>query len=155
MVIGNPPYVRQEDTGEFKSYFQKHYKVYQGTADLYTYFIERGVSLLREGGIFSYIVANKWMRANYGQPMRRLVEGDSISRRSSTLETFKCSREPPLSLHNSHHQECPWTSFEVTQVKTLDFQNLNDYVKENHYNVNQSTLDDKAGRWLMRIRRLC
>ncbi len=68
VVIGNPPYVRQEGLGEFKGYFQKHYKVYQGTADLYTYFVERGVSLLRENGIFSYIVANKWMRANYGQP---------------------------------------------------------------------------------------
>ncbi|MCK9442105.1 MAG: Eco57I restriction-modification methylase domain-containing protein, partial [Methanothrix sp.] len=71
VVIGNPPYVRQEGLGEFKAYFQKHYQVYQGTADLYTYFVERGVSLLREAGIFSYIVANKWMRANYGQPMRK------------------------------------------------------------------------------------
>ena len=48
VVIGNPPYVRQEGLGEFKGYFQKHYKVYQGTADLYAYFIERGVSLLQE-----------------------------------------------------------------------------------------------------------
>jgi hypothetical protein len=63
IVIGNPPYVRQEGLGEFKGYFQKHYRVYHGTADLYTYFVERGVSLLQEGGIFSYIVANKWMRA--------------------------------------------------------------------------------------------
>jgi hypothetical protein len=63
VVIGNPPYVRQEGLGEFKDYFQKHYKVYQGTADLYAYFVERGVSLLQDGGIFSYIVANKWIRS--------------------------------------------------------------------------------------------
>ncbi|MCP1393247.1 MAG: N-6 DNA methylase, partial [Methanothrix harundinacea] len=63
-VIGNPPYVRQEVLGEFKAYFQEHYQVYHGIADLYTYFIDKGVSLLRPKGIFSYIVANKWMRAN-------------------------------------------------------------------------------------------
>jgi hypothetical protein len=56
VVIGNPPYVRQEMLGEFKDYFQKHYKVYHGVADLYSYFIEKGVSLLKNGGIFSYIV---------------------------------------------------------------------------------------------------
>ncbi|HEX72123.1 MAG TPA: restriction endonuclease subunit R, partial [Candidatus Hydrogenedentes bacterium] len=69
-VIGNPPYVRQESLGEFKDYFAAHYGVYHGAADLYTYFIEKGVSLLRPNGVFSYIVANKWMRANYGAPLR-------------------------------------------------------------------------------------
>ena len=38
----------------------------------------------------------------------------------------------------------PWTRFDVTQVKNLEFQNLDDYVKENHYSVNQSTLDDSG-----------
>ena len=70
-VIGNPPYVRQEGLGPYKDYFATHYRVYHGTADLYTYFIEKGVSLLRPNGLFSYIVANKWMRANYGEPLRR------------------------------------------------------------------------------------
>ncbi|MEN6483112.1 MAG: type I restriction endonuclease, partial [Anaerolineaceae bacterium] len=45
-VIGNPPYVRQELLGSQKTYFQSHYQVYHGVADLYSYFIERGVSLL-------------------------------------------------------------------------------------------------------------
>ncbi|WP_334140662.1 Eco57I restriction-modification methylase domain-containing protein, partial [Methanothrix soehngenii] len=78
VVIGNPPYVRQEGLGEFKGYFQKHFQVYQGTADLYAYFMERGVSLLQDEGIFSYIVANKWMRANYGLPLRRWLKEQCI-----------------------------------------------------------------------------
>ncbi|MCP4682366.1 MAG: N-6 DNA methylase, partial [Desulfobacterales bacterium] len=47
-VIGNPPYVRQESLSVFKEYFKKSYQCYHGTADLYAYFIERGVSLLRK-----------------------------------------------------------------------------------------------------------
>ena len=78
IVIGNPPYVRQEMIGEFKDYFKNHYEVFQGTADLYAYFIEKGVSLLNKNGIFSYIVANKWMRANYGEPLRRWMKKQRI-----------------------------------------------------------------------------
>ncbi|MEK6729899.1 MAG: Eco57I restriction-modification methylase domain-containing protein, partial [Planctomycetota bacterium] len=71
VVIGNPPYVRQEGLGGLKEYLQQKYTVYHGMADLYAYFIEKGVSLLREKGIFGYIVANKWMRTNYGEPLRK------------------------------------------------------------------------------------
>ena len=144
VVIGNPPYVRQEGLGEFKGYFQKHYKVYQGTADLYAYFIERGVSLLQEGGIFSYIVANKWMRANYGQPMRKWLKEQCIEEiiDFGDLQVFQGATTYPCIIRIT--KSTPHTSFDVTQVKTLDFQNLSDYVKENHYSVNQSTLDDKG-----------
>ena len=50
-VIGNPPYVRQEGLGELKEYFSRNYQVYHGVADLYAYFIEKGVSLLKAGGL--------------------------------------------------------------------------------------------------------
>ncbi|MFH1086933.1 MAG: DNA methyltransferase, partial [Chloroflexota bacterium] len=43
-VIGNPPYVRQETLGTQKGYFSGRYRVYHGIADLYAYFIERGIS---------------------------------------------------------------------------------------------------------------
>ena len=77
-VIGNPPYVRQETLGEDKKYFLSKYQVYAGTADLYSYFIERGVNLLASGGMFSYIVANKWMRANYGKALRSWLKTKCI-----------------------------------------------------------------------------
>ncbi len=77
-VIGNPPYVRQELLKGQKEYFNGHYEVYHGVADLYAYFIEKGISLLKDGGQFSYIVANKWMRANYGKPLRSWLKSKRI-----------------------------------------------------------------------------
>ena len=70
VVIGNPPYVRQELLGDLKTYYRSHYKVYHGMADLYSYFVEKGIGLLHDQGVFGVIVANKWMRANYGEPLR-------------------------------------------------------------------------------------
>jgi len=144
VVIGNPPYVRQEGLGEFKGYFQKHYKAYHGIADLYTYFIERGLSLLQKEGVFSYIVANKWMRANYGQPLRKWLKGQYIEEiiDFGDLPVFKGTSTYPciIRINRSTSKD----SFEVTQLKSLAFQDLNDYVRENHYHVNQSDLEDSG-----------
>jgi hypothetical protein len=71
VVIGNPPYVRQEELGQFKPYFAAMYpETYRGVADLYVYFYQQGLRLIRVGGRMSYIVTNKWMRAGYGEPLR-------------------------------------------------------------------------------------
>ncbi len=40
-------------------------------ADLYVYFYELGIRLLKPGGLLSFIVTNKWMKAGYGEPLRR------------------------------------------------------------------------------------
>lgn len=71
VVVGNPPYVRQELLTPFKPWLEQHYASYHGMADLYVYFYELGMQLLRPGGLLSYIVTNKWMKAGYGEPLRR------------------------------------------------------------------------------------
>jgi len=76
-VIGNPPYVRQEELGEAKAYYQSHYKTFRPTADLYVNFIEKGLSLLKPTGLFGMIVSNKWLRASYGQPLREFLANNA------------------------------------------------------------------------------
>jgi len=73
VVIGNPPYVRQEGLGEAKAYYQSHYKTFRPTADLYVNFIEKELGLLKPTGLFGMIVSNKWLRAAYGQPLREFL----------------------------------------------------------------------------------
>jgi type I restriction-modification system DNA methylase subunit len=70
VVIGNPPYVRQEWIAKDKPFLEKHYRAYDGVADLYVYFYELGMKLLKPGGRLGFVVTNKWMRAGYGEPLR-------------------------------------------------------------------------------------
>ncbi len=70
MVIGNPPYVRQEKIKELKPALQKQYSCYTGVADLYVYFIEGGYHWLKEDGVLCYICSNKYFRAGYGKKLR-------------------------------------------------------------------------------------
>ena len=71
VVVGNPPYIRQELLSPFKPWLEAHYEVFHGMADLYVYFYELGVRLLKPGGLLCFIVTNKWMKAGYGEPLRR------------------------------------------------------------------------------------
>lgn len=73
VVVGNPPYVRQELLGGLKPYLETNYAAYHGMADLYVYFFERGLELLRPGGRLSFVVTNKWLKAGYAEPLRRLL----------------------------------------------------------------------------------
>lgn len=72
VVIGNPPYVRQEWIAADKPFLKQHYQAFDGVADLYVYFYELGLNLLKPGGRLGFIVTNKWMKAGYGEPLRRL-----------------------------------------------------------------------------------
>lgn len=99
IVIGNPPYVRQEDIidqgihperldqmedsrvkelkkeykGDLVSYVQNVFdlKPYK-RSDIYVYFFFKGLDLLRDNGTLTYIASNSWLDVNYGQ---RLQEG--------------------------------------------------------------------------------
>lgn len=70
VVIGNPPYVRQEKIQPLKPALQRQYSCYTGVADLYVYFFEGGVQWLQEGGVLCYICSNKYFRAGYGKKLR-------------------------------------------------------------------------------------
>jgi type I restriction-modification system DNA methylase subunit len=143
-VIGNPPYVRQELLGDFKDYFQQHYEVYHGTADLYAYFIEKGVSLLKKDGLFSYIVANKWMRANYGEPLRRWMKKQRIEEITDfgDLPVFETATTYPCIVRIRKGSSA--TQFSATEVKTLKFNSLTDYVREHSFAVGRASLKDEG-----------
>ena len=153
-VIGNPPYVRQEILGdEFKQYAESRYKVYRNRADLFAYFIERGLSLLKPGGRFSYIVANRWMRADYGGRLREFVRervaieeitdfGElPVFRGAATFPCIVVFRKP------SREGKVSRQRFHFAAIKSLEFKNIGDEIRREG-----RMLDGRAiceGRWTM------
>ncbi len=73
-IIGNPPYIRQEQIREIKPLLQKQYRdFYNSTADIYTYFFALSYHLLKEKGFNAFITSNKYARAKYGAKLRELL----------------------------------------------------------------------------------
>jgi hypothetical protein len=72
-IIGNPPYIRQEEIKELKPTLQQNYQCYTGVADLFVYFYELGLNLLKPQGYLTYISSNKYFRAGYGEKLRQFL----------------------------------------------------------------------------------
>ncbi|GAA9436230.1 class I SAM-dependent DNA methyltransferase [Helicobacter pylori] len=73
-IIGNPPYIRQEQIKDIKPLLEKQYQdFYNSTADIYTYFFALSYRLLKEKGFNAFITSNKYARARYGTKLRELL----------------------------------------------------------------------------------
>lgn len=74
ILIGNPPYISVERFSgtPLQAKWQETFSTYASRGDVYCFFYERGIELLRKGGTLVYITSNKWMRAGYGKNLREL-----------------------------------------------------------------------------------
>ena len=77
VVVGNPPYVRQElIPAALLAEYRSRYTTLYDRADLYIPFIERSLRCLAESGVLGFICADRWMKNRYGGPLRALVARD-------------------------------------------------------------------------------
>lgn len=77
VVLGNPPYVRMEFLKALKPYLEKRYEVVSDRADLYCYFFERGLRLLKPGGRLGFISSNTFLKTGSGKPLRQYLLGEA------------------------------------------------------------------------------
>ncbi|MDO8971196.1 MAG: Eco57I restriction-modification methylase domain-containing protein, partial [Saprospiraceae bacterium] len=142
-VLGNPPYIRQEELAAFKPHFQSNFETFAGTADLYVYFVERGMNILRPGGQFSYILHNKWMRAGYGDKLRQFVKRQRIEGISDfgDLPVFEEATTYPCIFEMSRAEAR--STFPAATINTLTFEHsLSEYIRSNAFSVGLESLSD-------------
>jgi hypothetical protein len=78
VVIGNPPYVRMELIKKFKPYLEKNFVVADDRTDLYAYFFEQGVRVLKDGGRLGFISSSTFFRTGSGENLRTFL-GDNVA----------------------------------------------------------------------------
>ncbi|MEO6841001.1 MAG: N-6 DNA methylase [Bradyrhizobium sp.] len=78
VVIGNPPYVRMELIKPVKPYLEKNYVVAADRTDLYAFFFEKGVRILKEGGRLGFISSSTFFRTGSGENLRTFL-GDNVA----------------------------------------------------------------------------
>lgn len=145
VIVGNPPYVRQEELSSIKPYLEANYQVYHSMADLFVYFFEKELKLLKEGGYLGMIVSNKWLKAGYALKLRRLLKKYWIEQfiDFGDLKVFPdATTYPCIIIMRKIEKENP--KIRVCLVKSLNFPSLESYVKENEFTVNQHQLDDNG-----------
>ncbi|MDB9954460.1 N-6 DNA methylase [Flavobacteriaceae bacterium] len=74
VVIGNPPYTyRNSITPHLKKYFNQNYKSIEGNFELYKFFIEKGISLINEKGLFSFITSSSFLIQKSFTKLRKFI----------------------------------------------------------------------------------
>jgi len=148
IIIGNPPYVRQEYLKEIKPYLKNHFESYDGQADLYVYFLEKGMSLLKDDGFLGVIVSNKWLRTGYGTNLRNYMDKFYIEKfiNFGDLQVFSDATTYPCIMmmrkNNEKNSQIP-----SCNVQSLDFTDFTSYVISHSFSQNQNNLDERG--WII------
>ena len=142
-VVGNPPYIRQEELGDRKPFLET-YQTYSSFADLYVYFIEQAHELVRKHGRFGMITSNKFMRANYGRGLRLYLLTNTALNEIvdfGELPVFEDAAAMTAILL-AQRESVDAQAFRFTQMQTLDFDSLEAEINRIGKQLNQEALGE-------------
>ncbi|KAA6319731.1 Type IIS restriction enzyme Eco57I, partial [termite gut metagenome] len=76
-VIGNPPYMRvqtiRNSYPKLADKYEELYKSATGSYDIYAFFAEKSLSLVKESGVINFIMPVKWTNATFGKGLRSVI----------------------------------------------------------------------------------
>ncbi|MBK9934275.1 MAG: class I SAM-dependent DNA methyltransferase [Cytophagaceae bacterium] len=147
VVIGNPPYIRQEEFKDIKDYLSNHYVTYSGTSDLYVYFVDLSFKLMKPEANFTFIMPNKWMQAGYGKNLRKLFLEQNLNEiiDFGDLQVFDEATTYPCILIASKEESK--NDFNFTKVKELKTERFSYYVRSNSTKYDFNNLDSET--WIL------
>jgi len=145
VIVGNPPYVESKKLKEYSNYFSENYECYNGSADLYIYFIELATKLMNKNSWLGFINSNKFMKTSYGENLRKLLSTKQIEQiiDFTDYRVFKDALVASCILILKN--DLPKENIKISFVnKNLDNYNLvEDYINENNFYTQSSNLDEK------------
>ena len=158
-VIGNPPYVRMEGFTDTKEYLRKSYKAHEERADLYAYFVERALQVLKVDRFLGMIVSNKFIKAKYGRPLREIMhEVATINTIAdfaganvfvgATVRTVVLFLRKGLSKRSQQAIYVPVPKGEVVSAMAAGRLSVSDYAQDCCYSLSQSALTPEE--WQLR-----
>ena len=131
VIVGNPPYIsamelkKNLSIPEYKT-LKENYRIAKGTVDLFIYFFERGVNILKLNGQLNFITPNRYLSASYGEELRKFLFEKVIINEIidySHIKVFKEANTYPIS-----------TSLTIkNHIKTYD-------IKIGKYNIINNTI---------------
>jgi hypothetical protein len=145
VVLGNPPYVRQELLSQLKPYLQKHYAVYHGVADLYAYFFELGLKLLKPNGYLGFISSATFFKTASGEPLRQHLKQQAVLKKLidfGDLQIFEGVTTYPAILIFKNQPPVDNNQIKMLVLKDKLPDKLTDSFKEQHSLMLQSSLSD-------------
>lgn len=120
VMIANPPYISVEKFARtpLQAEYKLRFKTYASRGDIYCFFYEKGLELLHNGGVLTYISSNKFQRSGYGKGLRQLLASQRIRTLIDFCElpVFEAATDPMIVIVVKRASEPP-SDFPVIVVK--------------------------------------
>jgi hypothetical protein len=144
IIIGNPPYIRQELLKDYKKYLEKNYKSYHGSADIYVYFIEQSLKNTHRNGYVGIISSNKWTKSNYGHNLRSLLRERKILQfiDFGDLAVFEDASTYPCILLVKN-EVAVYNSIRILKASNLDISDIENNIAKFGFTLNQDSLGNE------------
>lgn len=116
IVLANPPYVSALEftrtrSKEERDAIRKRFSTASGAWDLYVPFFQRGIQLLREGGVLAYVSPNKYLSASYAEGLRSFIRQNTTFMQLVDLSRFTVFQSaavyPVLTFLHVHAENSP------------------------------------------------
>jgi len=145
IVIGNPPYVNIANISneEYRIYLRNSFKVAKNKSDLYSFFVEKSVNLLRENGLLGFIISNSWLGTDSFSEFRKflITETRVLELVKLPNTVFEDAIVVPLILflnskYSEKHKEIKLTSFKDNDFISMDYNiNIEDVILRHNYTI--------------------
>ncbi|NBA76333.1 type II restriction endonuclease [Emticicia sp. ODNR4P] len=149
VVIGNPPYIRQEELGEFKLYLQTNYKVFTSAGDIFSYFYELSHSIIKRKGYFSFI-NNTFDKTTAGKTLREFTENNFKFERyidfTDVVVFEEATTYPIILIAQKENCKSNFQFFKYTKANFYDKELLNNIL--NYTEVAQDKLNTSAWNFI-------
>ena len=134
VIVGNPPYMATEHIKQHlsdeKPLYEKHYLTAYKQYDKYFLFIERCLSLLKEGGSFGYIIPSKFTKVGAGKKLRELLSNEKVIKKIISFGANQVFQDKTTYTSILILSKDENISFSNTEIKNLsewkirDFENI-------------------------------
>lgn len=133
IVIGNPPYVSaltMRRTKEEKQIFKDNYPLVSGSYDLYILFLLLAKNILKDNGMYSWIIPNKFLIADYAKKTKEALINKGLlhSINVSEFNVFKGVGVYPIILLGNNSNKA---------------KNFKEYFLKNYSDITTNTLTPK------------
>jgi type I restriction-modification system DNA methylase subunit len=147
VVLGNPPYVRMELLKDLKPWLKEHYQVVSDRADLYAYFFELGLKLVKPNGMLGFISSATFFKTGSGEPLRRFLQENATLKKVvdfGDLQVFEGVTTYPAILIFQNAKPAENSQIEMLILKDKLPDDLNETFKNQHGIMPHSQLKNES-----------
>jgi len=145
IIIGNPPYVNIANINniDYRNWLKKNYETSKNKSDLYSFFVEKSIKILKQNGLLGVIISNSWLGTDSFSEFRKflLTQSKLLELVKLPNTVFADAVVVPIIIFNeknidTNHNTIKLVSYENEVFNPMDYGiNIQDVLNRHNYTL--------------------